>query len=123
MLLAGDSRSLRGKLVKTPAGSPALQTEEGRLVPLSGDEETKSVLNDERLQNMEFEVIGKFDGETFVIDPIHTAAVFVLQSGHRKRVTYWCDVCAIRTYTPGLCQCCREETALDLREPDKVDTK
>jgi hypothetical protein len=36
-------------------------------------------------------------------------------------VTYWCAVCAIRTFTPGICWCCREETELDLLEPDKVD--
>ena len=25
-------------------------------------------------------------------------------------------VCSIRTYTPGICYCCQDETALDLRE-------
>ena len=34
-------------------------------------------------------------------------------------VTYWCEVCAIRSYTPGLCVCCRDETTLDLRDPDQ----
>jgi hypothetical protein len=33
-------------------------------------------------------------------------------------VTYWCEVCAIRTYTPGECMCCQENTELDLRDPD-----
>jgi hypothetical protein len=42
--------------------------------------------------------------------------MFVHQGGKRLFVTYWCDVCSIRTYTPGLCLCCRKETDLDLRE-------
>ena len=56
----------------------------------------------------------------FEINPIYLAALYAYKDGARKRVTYWCDVCAIRTYSPGPCWCCREETALDLRDPDKV---
>jgi hypothetical protein len=36
-----------------------------------------------------------------------------------KVITYWCDVCSIRTYTPGKCWCCQQETTLDLRDPDQ----
>ena len=60
-------------------------------------------------------------GGRFTINPIHKRALFTYKDGRRLMVTYWCDVCAIRTYTPGICWCCREETALDLIEPDKVD--
>jgi hypothetical protein len=35
-------------------------------------------------------------------------------------ITYWCDVCSIRAYTPGPCVCCQQETTLDLRDPDKL---
>jgi len=96
---------------------------DGRLLLLSGDDDTLGVLNDQRLAGSDFEVIGGATGDAVAIEPIYTAALFAYKDGKRLRVTYWCDVCAIRTYTPGLCWCCREETVLDLRDPDTVDKK
>jgi hypothetical protein len=55
-------------------------------------------------------------GGVFVVDPIHKKAMFVVRGGKRLFVTYWCDICSIRTYTPGKCWCCQEETELDIRE-------
>jgi hypothetical protein len=113
---------LRGTLTKGPDGKPALKTAEGRLVLLDGDKDTVGVLNDARLAGADFEVIGQFGPSgTFAINPIHKRAMFVHKDGKRLLVTYWCDVCAIRTYTPGICWCCREETELDLRDPDTVE--
>ena len=115
--------SLRGKLVEGPGGKAAIQSG-GKTVILTGDEDTVGVLKDKRLADVDFEVIGKFSpaGE-FAVNPIHKRAMFVHKDGKRLLITYWCDVCAIRTYTPGICWCCREDTALDLREPDTVDKK
>jgi len=116
--------TIRGKLTKGPDDKPALQTTEGKLVLLTGDEDTLGVLRDKRLAGADFEVAGKFNTpDQFTINPIHTRAMFVHKDGKKLLVTYWCDICAIRTYTPGICWCCREETELDLREPDKVDSK
>jgi hypothetical protein len=122
-LRAESGTALRGKLASAPDGKPALKTADGKLIPLTGDEDTIGVLKDQRLAGADFEVIGAFAGDQFKVNPIHTRAMFVHKDGKRLMVTYWCDVCAIRTYTPGICWCCREETALDLREPDKVDSK
>lgn len=122
-VLAADTQGAphRGKLVKSPGGKPALQTRDGKLILLSGDADTVGVLNDERLAGADFEVLGTQSGDVVAIDPIYSAALFAYKDGKRLRVTYWCDVCAIRTYTPGLCWCCRENTELDLRDPDTVD--
>jgi hypothetical protein len=79
------------------------------------------VLKDARLAGSDFEVVGQAEGGQFTIGPIHTRALFTYRDGKRLMVTYWCETCAIRTYTPGLCWCCREETALDLIPPDKVE--
>lgn len=112
----------RGKLVTSPDGKPALQTADG-LILLSGDEPTVGVLKDKRLAGVEFEVLGALNGNQVTIDPIHTRAMFVHKDGKRLLVTYWCDVCYIRTYTPGVCWCCQDETALDLIDPDKAEKK
>jgi hypothetical protein len=121
---AGPAQTLRGKLVKGLEDKPALQTSDGKLVFLSGDDDTTGVLKDARLAGADFEVVGKSSApDQFTINPIHTRAMFVHKDGKKLLVTYWCDVCAIRTYTPGICWCCREETALDLLDPDKVNNK
>ena len=105
---------IRGKLA-TSKTNPELNTGDGRRIPLTGDAPTIGVLGDDRLQGVDFEAAGT-PGEKFQIDPIHTKAMFVHKDGKKLMITYWCDVCYIRTYTPGICWCCQKETDLDLRE-------
>ena len=112
---AESSLGLRGKL---KAGQPAaLLTDHAKSILLSGDDATKGVLGDKRLDGTDFEVLGHFtDPSHFDIDKIHTRSLFVHKGDKRLMVTYWCDVCYIRTYTPGICWCCQKYTDLDLRE-------
>jgi hypothetical protein len=118
-LAGSDPVTLRGKLTQAEGKPPALATAEGKLVPLAGDKSTAGVLNDARLAGTEMELRGHFSSDLFQVDPIHTHAMHVHKQGQRLVITYWCATCAIRTYAPGLCWCCQQETALDLREPDK----
>lgn len=119
MWAAGKKDTVRGTLVQKPGQKPAVRTPSGKLVTLDGDEPTRGVLNDPRLAGLDFEAIGKFEGlDTLRIDPIHTRSMFIHRDGKRLMITYWCAVCAIRTYTPGKCWCCQEETALDPIEHD-----
>ena len=98
---------LAGRVLASPAGA----------VRLSGDEPTLGVLNDPRVIGLELELIGQSRGpDALEIDPIHKKALYALKDGKRLFVTYWCDICSIRTYTPGQCWCCQEQTELDLRE-------
>ena len=121
-LVPAQQRFLRGKLTQAPDGAPALQGADGRLTLLDGDSDTIGVLKDARLVGSDFEVAGEAaEPGKFKIAPIHTRALFTYRNNHRWMVTYWCEVCAIRTYTPGICWCCRENTALDLIEPDKAE--
>ena len=108
--------TVRGKLTQAPGQDPVIVSE-GRRIRLEGDEQTSGVLRDERLNDIDFEVIGHWDGtDKLKILPIHKRALFVHKDGKRLYVTYWCDICAIRTYTPGVCWCCQDQTALDLKE-------
>jgi hypothetical protein len=119
-LRAGTSvESLRGLLAESADAIPALKLPDGKLVRADGDTPTLGVLRDKRLRNADMELLGRLDARgTFIVDPIHTRSIFVHKDGKRLMVTYWCDVCAIRTYSPGICWCCQQETALDLRERD-----
>ncbi len=104
--------TVRGRL--TPDG---LHTAEGQMVELDGDEPTLGVLHDKRVHGMELEITGQQSGTGAVrILPIHKQGMFVLKDGKKLFVTYWCEICSIRTYTPGVCLCCQDETQLDLKE-------
>jgi hypothetical protein len=114
---SGNAASIRGKLIVGPDSRPALQTTDGRIIFLTGDEPSTGVIKDKRVIGRDFEAAGRQTSPTeFAIGPIHLQSMFVYENGQRLFVTYWCEVCAIRTYTPGKCWCCQEETALDLRE-------
>jgi len=117
--LAADS--LRGKLVLGDGKPPVVETAEHKLVALDGDEPTRKVLGDQRLNGFEVEAKGRFTApDHFLIDPIHTRSMLVRQDGKLRMVTYWCDICSIRSFTPGPCVCCQRETTLDLRDPDEL---
>lgn len=116
-MLRGDERAtVRGRLL---AGEPPrLRGEDGREWVLEADEASLAVLRDERVRKEVLEAVGTpMPPSRFRIDPIHKKAMFVVRGGVPLVITYWCEVCAIRTYSPGKCQCCQEETALDPRDP------
>jgi hypothetical protein len=118
-LRASDESSARGKLIQTADHVPALQTADGKMILLDGDDGTRSVLNDERLRGMDLEALGHFTSPGhLLVDPIYRRAMFVHKDGKRLFITYWCNVCYIRTYTPGNCRCCQKYTDLDLTEND-----
>ena len=112
--------AIRGTLTQHPDGRPAIKTQDG-LVPLTGDEETMLVLRDKRLAGADFEVAGRFAAGVFTINPIHTRSMFVHRGGKRLAVSYWCDICYIRTWSPGTCWCCQEDTRLDPVDPATLD--
>ena len=115
---AAESETLRGKLVQREGQAPAIETG-GKSVAVDGDQATRGVINDKRLNGSDIEAKGRFTApDKFLIDPIHTKAVLVRRDGRLKLVTYWCEICSIRTYSPGPCWCCQRETTLDLRDPD-----
>jgi hypothetical protein len=114
------SSVLRGTLIE----GPALRLPDGSTVRLSADEPTILVLKDKRLAKSDFEAFGeRVSASEFRINPIHTRNLFTYQNGQRMMITYWCDVCYIRTYSPGICWCCQDDTRLDLIDPATVDKK
>ena len=114
------SQSVKGKLVQHQDGPVLLQTDDGRTVTLTGDEDTQKVLHDPRLSGVELEAIGHLTSpDQFAVEPIYEKNMFVLKDGKRLRITYWCDICSIRTYAPGVCVCCQKWTDLDLRDPNQ----
>ena len=113
------SISVRGRLRQVPGQAPFLEIADHTHVVLNGDEPTMKVLADARLKDSDFEVEGHYaaDGH-FEVNKIHLPSLFVYRDGKRMQVSYWCDVCYIRTSSPGKCWCCQKETALDPIKPE-----
>jgi hypothetical protein len=110
---------LRGRLRQPASGSPLIETGDGRRIQLEGDEPTQKVLADERLKDSDFEVLGEsISGDRFDVQKIHIPSLFVYVNGKRMQVSYWCDVCYIRTSSPGKCWCCQKYTDLDPIQPE-----
>lgn len=113
----GLGATIQGTLGAAQDDAPLLRTQTGGEVRLTGDDDTMAVLRDSRLLKTTIEVSGEYvEDDFFRVGPIHTKSLWVLKDGNRYMVTYWCEVCAIRTYAPGICACCQEETELHLRE-------
>ncbi len=112
-----ESATVRGKLVKA-GGNPAIETKAGQTISLDGEPESMAVLRDQRLAGEELELRGEFKTPNlFAVGPFYTSkSMFVHKGGKKYTISYWCPVCSIRTYTPGKCMCCQEETHLDLEE-------
>lgn len=114
------SETVRGKFSRH-MGKPAVETPDHKFIFLDGDQPTRAVLNDARLSGFDLEAKGRYTApDIFQVDPIHTRALLVHKDGKLKLITYWCDTCSIRTFTPGPCWCCQQETTLDLRDPDTL---
>jgi hypothetical protein len=118
-LWAGAADSVRGILEHAQGDQPVLRTPSGQRVVLEGDEDSLKVLRDKRLVGRELEILGtRLNASRFRAGPFYQKNILVIERGKKYLVTYWCDVCSIRSYTPGPCACCQQETQLDLRPVD-----
>jgi hypothetical protein len=116
---AEKTESIAGKLIVHAGHSAVLETATHKPIELDGDQHTRKVLQEERLNGMEVQATGHFTASgKFLIDPEEKHALLVRQQEKLKTITYWCDVCKLRSYTPGPCVCCDGDTALELRDPE-----
>jgi hypothetical protein len=114
------STTIRGKLTQIARKPPVLETADHQSITLEGDADALKVLNDKRVNGFDLEAKGHFTSPGhFQVDDNHARALLVHKAGHVKMITYWCDTCSIRSYAPGPCWCCQQETVLELRDPDQ----
>jgi hypothetical protein len=115
------TETIEGRLSIQPGAPATLVTADHRTIELDGDKPTRLVLHDTRIDGMHVHATGHFTAVgRFLIDPQHKRALTVHKDDGEKMITYWCDVCGIRSYTPGPCVCCQAETELDLRPIDDI---
>lgn len=99
---------LRGRLRQERGKPPVIQTADTKTYTVSGDEFTEAQMADPKLNGREMELEGRFTGP----GQFEATQVFTIKNGKRYKVTYWCDICSIRTHMPGRCMCCQAETEL-----------
>lgn len=115
----GTSETLNGTLSVHQDGPATLATPDHKTITLAGDDTTIKVLADPRVNGFNVQVKGHFtSSDKFQIDPSFQHSMLVHKDGKLKLISYYCEVCNIRDYTPGPCRCCQRETTLQLIDPD-----
>lgn len=125
-----DFRSvrLRGKVVWTAAAlqsefgissvpessqnSLAILTTDGRLIPIVENLRGRAFRKDERLREMQVELLARQHAKQPFIQILR---VFQVDGEQKFEVDYWCDVCAIVMYEKGPCSCCQDDNRLRKR--------
>jgi len=103
-----QNERLRGRLRQEPGRPPVLETAGQKRYSIFGDEFTLGQASDPKLNGREIDLEGRFAGP----DRFEATGLYTLKGGKRFQVTYWCEVCSIRTHMPGRCMCCQADTEL-----------
>lgn len=91
----------------------ALETPDGRLIPIVKDFRGRGFHIDPRLREFEWELlVREFPGSPFV----QVVRTYVRRDEKKFEFDYWCDICAIPMYERKDCECCQGETRFRLRE-------
>ena len=91
----------------------ALQTDKGELIPLLEDVRGRAFRRDERLRNMEIELlVRRYSGSPAV----QIIRVFEIAKDGKFEIDYWCQICAIAMFEQKDCECCQEPNELRRRK-------
>lgn len=90
----------------------ALQTKSGELIPLLEDVRGRAFRRDDRLRQMQLELVVRRYRQSPVVQIIR---VIEITSEGRNDIDYWCDVCAIAMFEQKDCECCQGPSELRRR--------
>ncbi len=100
-------------------GQVALETDDGKLLPIIPDWRGRAFFQDERLRNRRVDVIGtQRDGLAYLQALV---VYFVDEEGNREYMDYWCDICSIPMYEIKPCDCCQGDIRLRLQPRELPD--
>ena len=90
----------------------ALETRDGRLLPIVKDFRGRGFFIDPRLRKMDLELFA----HTFEGSPvIQVVRVYALKPDGKYELDYWCDICSIPMYELKECECCQGPIRIRLR--------
>ncbi len=87
----------------------ALVTEDGKVYPLVKDAGARMFFKDARLLNRPMRLTGRLVANGALLQVV-TVQSYVKEQ--LSEVYYWCDICTIRSYEHGICDCCGGPTEL-----------
>lgn len=85
-------------------------SKDGRLYKFLPADTMTPVFTDTRVRQRELQITARLHTG----DQLEIIKVQSVKDGKLYDIFYYCDVCSITAYTPGLCPCCRNE--LEFRE-------
>jgi len=91
----------------------ALETPSGELIPLFEDSRARAFRRDQRLRDMQVELVVRRYRQSPAIQSLR---VFEVAKDGRYEIDYWCDVCAIAIYEDRECDCCQGPVTLRRRK-------
>lgn len=94
----------------------ALETTDGRLLPIIPDWRGRAFFQDERLRHRDVELIGF---ERPLLPYLQVLQIYTFDEKRtRMQTDYWCDICAIPMYEIKPCDCCQAEIRLRFEPQD-----
>ncbi|MBM3802661.1 MAG: hypothetical protein FJW26_10185 [Acidimicrobiia bacterium] len=83
-----------------------LKADQGRIYPLKKQGTVDALFAEKRLQTREFRLTLRKDQSPWY----ELVRAQLIRGGKLFDFHYFCEVCNITTYAPGLCMCCRQES-------------
>ena len=93
----------------------ALATGDGRLHIFSADDPAAAMFTDARVRRHELQITAQAAAD----QQLEIVRLQAVREGKLYDIYYFCELCNIRAYAPGLCPCCRNE--MELRETPATD--
>ncbi len=98
--------------------SLAILTKDQQLLPIVENLRGRAFRKDERLREMEVEILAR----RYQRQPlIQILRLYQVEGDRRYEIDYWCDVCAIVMYETGPCACCQDANRLRKRAVQQQD--
>ena len=91
----------------------ALQTASGELIPLFEDVRGRAFRRDDRLREMQLELVVRRYPQSPAVQIIRV--IEVTKEG-RHEIDYWCEICAIAMFEQKDCECCQGPVELRRRK-------
>lgn len=91
----------------------ALQTASGELVPLLEDVRGRAFRRDDRLRQMNLELVVRRYSQSPAVQIIR---VIEVSPDGRYDIDYWCEICAIAMFEQKDCECCQGPVELRRRK-------
>jgi hypothetical protein len=110
VVMSKDLAAKPGVKLDAAAHPRALVANDGKIHPLVNDAGARMFLTDDKLLRRPMRLTGRLlDANVLQVVQVHS-----LLKGKLHEVYYWCEVCAIKRFEGGICDCCGDK--LEFRE-------